>query len=148
MEEKLTSLIAPLCKEDGIYLLDISIQGGGKDRTVQVVVDTDAGVTLDQCQMLSRKISDLFFQKEIFGDGSYRLEVMSPGVNKDLEAPYEFIRSIGKMLKVKFRENDQVATVTGTLIRYENDSIALQVGETEKVIALKDLKETKIKLKW
>ncbi|TFG96826.1 MAG: hypothetical protein E4H13_11705, partial [Calditrichales bacterium] len=113
-----------------------------------VIVDTDTGVTLDQCQILSRKIADLFFQKEVFGDGYYRLEVMSPGVNKNLEAPYEFKRSIGKMLKVKFQENDQVHSATGTLVQFENDAIILQVGDQEKVIGLIDLKETKIKLKW
>ena len=88
-ENEIWQLIEPVCKEDNVYLCKVSLHHGGKNLNIKIIVDTDSGITLNQCQDLSKKISDLFYRKDVF-EGPYRLEVSSPGLKKPLEKPYEY----------------------------------------------------------
>ena len=147
IEEELYKLIQPLCDEEGTYLEDLSLHGGGKNRLIQVIVDTESGITLSQCQILSRKISDIFFRKDMF-QGDYRLEVSSPGTNKTLIKSFEFRRSIGKELNVNYRKDDEVKSITGELLAFDGDKITVQQKNADISISLSDIEEVKIKLKW
>lgn len=62
-----------------IILHDIKITGSGQNRVVEVLIDTEDGVTIDECTVVSRRISDALDVLDPF-NGSYRLEVASPGV--------------------------------------------------------------------
>jgi ribosome maturation factor RimP len=146
-EEKLYIFIRPLCDHENIYLEDISVHGNGKNRVVKLIVDTDTGITLNQCQDLSKKISELFYRKDII-DGDYRLEVSSPGTNKPLEKSYEFRRSIGKDLHINYRINDEIKSITGKLIAFNGDEITVQQKNNEISISLSDIEKANIKLKW
>jgi ribosome maturation factor RimP len=147
INEKLYELIRPLCEEDGIFLEEVSLHSGGKNRLVKVIVDTEGGITLSQCQDLSKRISDIFFRKDIF-KGDYRLEVSSPGTNKPLEKPFEYRRSIGKDLTVAYYQDGEVQSVTGQLSDYDGKTITLKQKKDVISISLLDIKEAKIKLKW
>lgn len=147
IEEKLYKLIQPLCDEEKIYLEDVSLHGGGKNRLVKVIVDTESGITLSQCQNISRKISDIFFRKDMF-QGDYRLEVSSPGTNKPLKKTFEFHRSIGKELNVNYRKDDEIISITGELLAFNGDNITIQQKNADISIYLSDIEEAKIKLKW
>ncbi len=147
IEEKLYKLIQPLCDEEEIYLEDVSLVGGGKNRLVKVIVDTESGITLSQCQNLSRKISDIFFRKDMF-QGDFRLEVSSPGTNKPLKKSFEFRRSLGKELNVNYRKGDEIISITGELLAFDGDKITVQKKNADISISLSDIEEAKIKLKW
>lgn len=146
-EEKIYQLIAPLCREENIYLYTSSIIGSGNKPTVRVVVDTDSGITLDQCQALSKKISEIFYRKDIF-QSAFRLEVTSPGVSKPLEHDFEYKRSIGKQLKVNYQDEESVKTITGELLACDNKAIRLKSDDGEIEIPRHEIKKAKIKLKW
>jgi len=146
-EEKLYTIIRPLCENENIYLENISVHGDSKKRMVKIIVDTDEGITLNQCQDLSQKISELFFRKEII-DGDYRLEVSSPGADKPLEKSYEFRRSVGKDLHINYRKNNAILSITGKLIAFSGDIITVQQKNNEISISLSDIEKANIKLKW
>jgi len=147
LEDKLHNLIIPLCEEKNIYLEDISVLGGGKNTLVKIIVDTESGITLSECQDLSKKVSDIFFRKDIF-HGNYQLEVSSPGTNKPLEESFEFRRSIGKELHVNYHEDEEIKSITGKLKDFDGDKITVQQKDNEIFISLTDIEEAKIKLKW
>jgi len=147
INEKIYELVRPLCEEDNVLLEEVSLHGGGNNRLIKVIVDTESGITLSQCQNLSKKISDIFFRKDIF-QGQYRLEVSSPGTNKPLEKPFEFRRSIGKDLTVTYHRNGELQSVSGQLVDYDGKSINLKQKKDIISISLPDVKEAKIKLKW
>ena len=94
-------LINPICQSEKIFLIEVVIHGSVKGNMVRVIVDTEEGVTLHQCQQLSKNISDLFYRRDLF-EGNYRLEVTSPGLDKPLQEPYEYKRNIGKQIKVNY----------------------------------------------
>ena len=147
IEDKLYELLEQLCLEEEIYLEDVSVHGGGRDRLVKVIVDTEQGITLSQCQALSKRISDVFYKKDIF-HGDYRLEVSSPGADKPLVKPYEYRRSIGKDLIVNYQKEGETKSITGQLVSYNEDSITLHQKKQDISIALSDIDKAIIKFKW
>jgi ribosome maturation factor RimP len=147
LDEKIFHLIEPICNEESFYLYKVSLHGGPKNQLIKVVVDTENGVTLSQCQLLSKKISDIFYRKNLL-DGSYRLEVSSPGIDKPLEQPFEFKRNIGNTLEVDYQEGIEIRSVVGELIAFKGDEITLQCGKKNIGIALNKVELAKIKLKW
>lgn len=147
---ELKNHIKKLCDERKMYLIstDISQLKGGN--FIKVVVDTDAGVTLNQCQELSREISDIIFRKELM-ERDYNLEVTSPGVNKPLENEYEFKRNIGRNVRVRFWDEtpeNKEKELTGELKNYNSDFIEIEAKGQKFEIKFGQIIEVKIKLKW
>ena len=147
IEDKLFKLIQPLCDEEKIFLEDISLQGDSRNKLVKIIVDTESGVTLYECQSLSKKISDIFFRKDLF-QGNYRLEVSSPGTDKPLEKPFEFRRNVGKNLIVHYLKDGEIKSITGELLDYDDNKISVQQKKDIVSISLSDIDEAKVKLKW
>ena len=147
LEEKIYALILPLCRAENIYLHAVSVSGGGRNTIIRVVVDTDKGVTLGECQTLSGKISDILYQKDTV-KGAYRLEVSSPGVNKPLEHDFEYQRNIGKQLTVNYVDDKGEYTVSGELLAFNDNLIVLRSEAGEAEIPRAAINKAKIKLKW
>ncbi len=147
LDEKIFHLIEPICNEESFYLYKVSLHGSPKNQLIKVVVDTENGVTLGQCQLLSRKLSDIFYRKDLL-DSNYRLEVSSPGIDKPLEKPFEFKRNIGNTLEVDYQEGPEIRSVEGELIAFKGNQITLQCGKKSIGIALDKIEQAKIKLKW
>ena len=146
-ESEIRSYIKDICQTENVYLLNVDIMGGGRSRQVRVSVDTDDGITLDQCQHISKEISDLFYRKDIYEDG-YNLEVSSPGIDKPLEHDFEYKRNIGRNLTVVYLDGDETKKVTGELKEISGTDLHLLVGKDKKNIPLSQVQHAKVKLKW
>jgi ribosome maturation factor RimP len=87
---ELERLIGPAVDAEGLALVRVRMIGGTADPTLQVMAEDRATrqLTLDGCARLSRRISDLLDALEAEGrdpiEGSYRLEVSSPGIDRPL----------------------------------------------------------------
>ncbi len=147
MEQQIRQHIQQTCDEQGVFLIEVAIHGSGRSRIIRIVLDTETGITLNQCEELSREFADIFFRKNVFG-GEYRLEVTSPGVEKPLESDYEFKRNIGRSLKVEYLDKDESKTAIGTLKKYDNGTLALESPTGEILIAHEAIVKANVKLKW
>jgi len=146
-ESKTKEYIVDICHTQNVFLLDVDIRGGGKNRQVKVTVDTEKGIMLEKCQQISREIDDIFFRKDIYADG-YNLEVSSPGVDKPLQHEFEYRRNIGRDLTVEYLEDDETKKITGELKQFSGSVLHLMVGKDSFNIPLAQVQCTKIKLKW
>ena len=147
IERKLKDLIEPICIEQGIFFNNISIDGKGNKKTIKVIVDTEMGITLHECTLLSKEINDLFYRKDVFQD-NYRVEVSSPGIDKPLQSPFEYRRSIGKQLNITYNDDGLDKEVSGELTEYDGENIFLKLKKQIIKISIKQIKYAKIKLQW
>ena len=147
LEEKLSGIIEPICKNSNIYLHGIEIKGSHSHVLIKVTVDTDEGITLNRCQFLSRQISDVLEQKDLIKN-DYRLEVSSPGIDKPLQYPYEYRRNIGRDLVVVYYQQHTVKQFIGKLLAYHEKELIFEVGKDRVSLAKDQIKSIKIKLKW
>jgi ribosome maturation factor RimP len=83
--EALTRLIEPELKSLGYDLVRVAFIGGTSDPTLQIMAERPDTRQLDlgDCETISRRLSEVLDEKDPI-EGSYRLEVSSPGIDRPL----------------------------------------------------------------
>ena len=147
-ENNLKDHIKKICDKLEIKFIEASIHGHKNKQNIKVMVDTEEGINLQECQKISREISDIIFRKDLIM-GGYRLDVSSPGLDKPLQYDYEYKRNIGKILTVLYMdEENNLTEIVGELTEYNADGIVLKIKEDLIEIKINKINKTKIKLKW
>ncbi|MBN1626135.1 MAG: ribosome maturation factor RimP [Deltaproteobacteria bacterium] len=122
-------------------LVDVEYLSDHGRWVLRIYIDRDGGVTLDDCAMVSGELGDLIDMKN-FIEHEYVLEVSSPGLNRPLKKEADFIRVMGRKIKVKTRTPvDGKRNFIGILkdfkegrltIEHEGGLVILAWGDLEK----------------
>lgn len=148
INEKIKSLLTPVLDQHQAYLIDVAIRNERGGKLVQVFVDTDAGVTIDQCAQISRELASEI-EKENVIETSYRLEVSSPGIDKPLRFLRQYQKNVGRRIKVTFHRADAKSTVVGVLTGIVDDQLTFQPEKGEPVtVRFLEIIESKVGLPW
>jgi len=102
-EDDLHDLIADQVAEEGLTLVEMKLARHGSSATLRIFADRPGGITLGECEKLSRKLALVLDSREIF-DGRYLLEVSSPGLDRPLKTPQDFGLRIGENIKLFYRD--------------------------------------------
>jgi len=97
---KIERLIDTILTEKSFELVDLEYKSEGKGKIVRVFIDKQGGVNMDDCSAVSRELSILLDVHDII-PSSYNLEISSPGLTRQLKKPADFVKNIGKKLKLK-----------------------------------------------
>lgn len=146
IEEKITEIAAPLCRDEGLYLMEVNIRGDAKNRLFEIIADNEKGITLGQCQRISRQIQDELDMDERFQQ-NYRLNVSSPGLERPLIYDWQFKKNIGKTLKLVLDDGEKISA---TLLDINEDELEVATGEGKAARNIKRsaVKKAKVKLQW
>ncbi|MBT6297298.1 MAG: ribosome maturation factor RimP, partial [Nitrospina sp.] len=119
-------LIEPTLQGSEIKLVDVEYKKIGKDWTLRVLIDKNQGVTVFDCQKLSREIEDLIEIHELIKD-HYVLEVSSPGLDRPLKKESDFVRNKGKQIQVNTDSPINNSKInTGTIRDFSNSTLFLE----------------------
>jgi ribosome maturation factor RimP len=86
-------------EDDKFFVVDLQVSPSKSNHKVIVLIDSDAGISIDECAIISRKLDDEIFKLGLIPD-AYRLEVSSPGVDFPLTFARQYQKNIGRTLKV------------------------------------------------
>ncbi|WP_420150652.1 ribosome maturation factor RimP [Spirosoma sp.] len=138
---RITELLKPYLNDDLFYVVDIQVNGrrGGHIK-VTILIDSDAGITIDECADISRKLGSQMDELNFFGEAPFTLEVSSPGVDYPLTFPRQYIRNVGRVLTVNLVDG---SARKGKLESVSDDHIVLNV-EPEKKTKSKKKKEANL----
>jgi ribosome maturation factor RimP len=137
--EKISTFTTPILEPIKGYLVDLNMRGEGGTTVLEVFVDTDKGITADECAEVSRSLSVEIERQSIF-TGRYRIEVSSPGLERPLKLERQFRKNIGRQLRIITNANSE--PLTGILEEVTETSLTLSTGEKESVpLVLKDIRE-------
>lgn len=96
---------------------------------LRIYIEKDGGITLSDCEALSRRVSDLMDEKDPIKD-PYFLEVSSPGLNRTLFTEEHYKRFIGREVMVKFTKSvDGKKNIKGILKEVNEDSIVVEADQ-------------------
>jgi len=100
--KKVKELVEPIVAGMGYRLFDVEFKPE-RGWVLRVIIDKPGGVTIGDCEEVSRRISGLLDVEDLI-PFSYMLEISSPGLTRSLEKPehYEFFK--GRLVKVVLRE--------------------------------------------
>jgi ribosome maturation factor RimP len=123
--KQVSELIDPILSEMRFELIDVEYLSDRGRWVLRVYIDKEGGVTLDDCAKVSGELGDLIDIKNII-EHDYVLEVSSPGLNRPLKKEADFIRAIGKKIKVRTRVPvDGKRNFTGVLRDFKEQKLAL-----------------------
>jgi ribosome maturation factor RimP len=103
VETTVETVVLPAVEARGMSLVDLEVKGNGRRTAVRIYVDKPGGVTIDDCQGLSREVGDLIDVADAV-PGSYDLEVSSPGLDRELRRDREFRWATGRLVRLWTRE--------------------------------------------
>jgi ribosome maturation factor RimP len=148
INEKIGSLLAPILDQHLAYLIDVVVRNERGGKLVQVFLDTDIGVTIDQCAEISRKLASEIDSERVI-ETSYRLEVSSPGIDKPLKLLRQYHKNIGRRFKVTFDRAGTKSTVIGPLSSVEDDLLTFAPDKDTPVsMRFSEIIESKEELPW
>ncbi len=132
-EQKTEELLLPIIEENAFELVDVEYVKEGGTWYLRAYIDKPGGITVDDCEKVSRKLSDLLDEKDYI-DEAYILEVSSPGLGRPLKKDKDFARSIGEEVEVRtFRPIGRQKEFTGILKSYDKEKIIIEIGEQEQM---------------
>ena len=130
----------------GCYIWGIEFSGKTTNQTLRVFIDKDSGISIDDCEAVSKHISKVLESEEEIGD-DYSLEVSSPGLDRKFFKDSQYENYLGCLLKVKFLGNDgKFMTVKGLLVRTSKESIFLETNNNEFEIYFKSIKRGSLEI--
>ncbi|MBX9724862.1 MAG: hypothetical protein K2X81_25885 [Candidatus Obscuribacterales bacterium] len=144
---RLELLAEQACLESGFVLVDLRLSQQGKSRSLEVAITkTGSRVSLDDCELVSKKLDALIEAQQASEDpileGSFLLEVQSPGIERVLKTKRELAVFAGQRVHVKTKQPiaGLGASFFATLGNATSDDVSFQ--EIEKDIVKGKSKKT------
>jgi ribosome maturation factor RimP len=125
LEEKINELLGSHLDGTALFLVEIKIQQG---KNVVVTLDCDSGITIDQCEQVSRWLLKQLDSLMTFSE-QYSLEVGSPGLDQPLKLVRQYRKSKGRSVLVRMSTNE---TREGILLYADEEKIILEQAEQKK----------------
>jgi ribosome maturation factor RimP len=125
--EKIKDLATSHLKDPAQFVVDV-VLSKHMPYKVTVVLDGDNGITIDDCSLLSRALSEDLDTIDLIKD-NYTLEVGTPGLDQPLKLKRQYKKNVGRELKVHQKDK---TIVTGLLTETDEDKIMLDVRGSKK----------------
>ncbi|MBO5459055.1 MAG: ribosome maturation factor RimP [Lachnospira sp.] len=131
-EAKTEELIQPLIDAHNFELVDVEYVKEGSDWYLRVYIDKEGGITVDDCEVISRAFNEILDREDYIPD-QYIFEVSSPGLLRPLKKEKDYKRSIGKLIDIKlYKAQDKQKEFTGVLKAYDDETVTLVMDNEEE----------------
>lgn len=145
-EETLIKFLKNPIEAMGYELYDVTYLKGNKKGKLIVYIDKIDGISLSDCEVVSRHISVLLDVENIIRE-SYILEVSSPGINRTLKTKKHYMDSIGKNCTISlFDYIDNQKNINGKILNVDDNGISIETSGNIKYIEFKNIKKAKLNL--
>ena len=125
-EAKTEALLLPIVEEKGYEMVDVEYVKEGSNWYLRAFIDKPGGITINDLEGVSRKLSDLLDEEDFISD-AYILEVSSPGLGRPLKKDRDFDRSIGEEIEVHlYRSLNGKKQYVGLLKCYDKDTNTIE----------------------
>ena len=131
---ELRSLLEPMVERLGYELVHVTL-GGSKTRTLRMFIEAPGGITVDDCERVSRQVSDVL-AVENMAESEYTLEVSSPGLDRPLVMHEHFEQAQGKDVSIRMHGlHFGRRKFRGSLLEVHSDAVLVEVdGERYELL--------------
>jgi len=143
-ESELAGQLTPLLATMGLELYDVEIAAG----SVRVTVTREGGVDLDTLSAASSSLSAWLDEHDPM-PGRYTLEVSSPGLERRLRTPAQFIGAIGETVTLRISpEGEAAERVAGTLLAADDDGVELATDKGPRRARYDEVERARTVFAW
>ena len=126
--EKIRAIAEQVAISEGLALVEVELKGGRTNLLLRIYIDKPEGVSHADCQRVSEQVSAILDVEDPFL-GSYMLEVSSPGLDRKLVKPSDYLHFAGRRARVVLREPvDDQRVFEGCLAGFEAGRVRLDLG--------------------
>jgi ribosome maturation factor RimP len=128
------ALLEPGIRSMGYELVGIEYQGGSGGGLLRVYIDSEHGISADDCQKVSYQVSGVLDVEDPI-PGHYTLEISSPGLDRLLFKAQDFERFAGQLVRVRMRMavngqrrfKGRLHGIADGMVRIEQDGIEVDL---------------------
>ena len=137
--EAVAALALPAVEAAGCTLWDVEYVKEAGVWFLRVYIDKEGGVSIDDCEAVSRPVSDLLDEADPI-EGSYTFEVSSAGADRALKKPEHFEKFRGEEVEVKlYRPREGRKEFVGRLQNYQDGAVTLEINGDETVFTKQEI---------
>ena len=144
--EKVEALASKIAKDLGYEIWDVRYLKEGKDWILRIYIDSEKGITIEDCEKMSRAIDSPLDKLDPIKN-SYCLEVSSPGLERELIKEKHFQKSLGQKVKIRLirpLENKE-KDFSGKLLSFKDNNVEILSDKEENLIFnMKDIAFVKL----
>ena len=142
--------IGKIVSSEGLELVHIEYKKQGRGYLLRVDIDKDGGVTLDDCQLVSRQVSTYLDVDDVI-PAEFELQVSSPGLDRKFYKDSDYEKFIGRLVRVKTaRAIRGLHVIVGKLKEFDGQRIVVTDPVMKKdpdyEIPMNDIKETRLEV--
>lgn len=143
-EQQIEGLLKGAVESFGCEIWGVEYFSAGKRSKLRIYIDKPDGVSIDDCESVSREISDHLDAEDMFG-GGYTLEVSSPGLDRILFKAEQFEANIGALVDVRLNfPLEGRKRFVGLLANVEDAQALLHLDDTEYVLPLENVRRARL----
>ncbi|MBM4204083.1 MAG: ribosome maturation factor RimP [Gammaproteobacteria bacterium] len=143
-EQEIERLLAPAVAGQGCEIWGIEFVSQGRHSRLRIYIDREAGVTVEDCENVSRHVSDVLDIADVI-TSAYTLEVSSPGMDRVLFKPEQYGRSTGETVDVRLHQAfEGQKHFVGVLAAFEDGEAYLHVDGAEYVFPVENVQRARI----
>ena len=128
-EQKTEEYLTPIVEEYGFELVDVEYVKEGSNWYLRAYIDKPGGISVDDCEKVSRRLSDILDEKDYIEDSDI-MEISSPGLGRPLKKEKDYKRNLNKEVEIRtYRMIDKRKEFTGILKAYDADTVTIELDD-------------------
>ncbi len=148
IQEVLFNEVIKISEPLNIRIIECSAKRGKNGLNIKVVIDKDGGVTIDDCEKITRLFNSRVEILEIIGEENYNLQVSSPGIDREFKDKKEYniflSRDVVVTLKKPLNDRNTSTVIKGKLLGMKNGIVNVEVSGKILTIPLKKIHKAKL----
>lgn len=137
--DTVAALALPVVEGAGCSLWDVEYVKEAGQWFLRVYIDKEGGVSINDCEAVSRPLSDLLDQADPI-EGSYTFEVSSAGADRALKKPEHFAAFPGAEVEVKlYRPREGRKEFVGVLKGFQDGNVTLEIDGGQTVFTKQEI---------
>lgn len=145
---ELQALVEPILTACEMELVELTCRPQGAQQLIRILVDKVGGVTLAECARANQRIGNALETAELI-EGSYAIEVSSPGLDRPLVSRRDFERALGEELVVGLAaEGNRMKTLEGILLAVQPEAVVLKLPAGNVTVPFGEIRTAKKAIRW
>ena len=146
--EMVAEMVEPFLQQHSFELVDVEYIKEGSNWYLRVYVDKENGIDVEDCGNVSQYLSARLDESDPIPD-AYFLEVSSPGAERPLKKPEDFMKAINQyVLITTYEQFEGMKEFEGTLIAYSNDQLTIKVGKQSYTIPIQKIAGSRLAIQF
>ncbi len=119
-----------IAESEGLELKDLEYKTGQSRSLLRVFIDKNGGVTLNDCENVSRQLSAVLDVNDLVRE-AYVLEVSSPGMDRPFKTDQDYQKSLGRTVRISYEVDGKILHAIGLLKDVDSNAVTIQQQDSD-----------------